>query len=82
MVYRPCNKKIKGFWGDVNMIVKKEEIKNKLLKLFENEERIKCSICGETIGKYDIENMKFEYCGTETSENYAHSKCIEKMVKK
>lgn len=64
------------------MVVDKKEVKNKLLKMFEDDERISCSICGETIAKYDIENLDFEYCQTETNENYAHSRCVNKMIKK
>ena len=38
MVYWPCEKKIKGFWGDVNMVVSKESLKKKLLKAYEKDE--------------------------------------------
>lgn len=64
------------------MIVDKKEIKNKLLEMFENCKTVNCSICGETIAKYEIENLDFEYCKTETNENYAHARCVNKMIKK
>ncbi len=64
------------------MVVDKKEIKNKLLKMFEDDERISCSICGETITKYDIENLDFEYCQTGTNENYTHARCVNKMIRK
>ena len=41
------------------MVVDKKEIKNKLLEMFEDDERTNCSICGETITKYDIEQFRF-----------------------
>lgn len=64
------------------MVVDKKEIKNKLLEMFEDDEKVNCSICGEVINKYDIENLNFEYCKTETNENYAYAKCVNKMIKK
>lgn len=64
------------------MVVDKKEIKNKLLEIIEDDEKVNCSICGEAINKCDIENLDFEYCKTETNENYAHIRCVNKMIKK
>ena len=64
------------------MIVEKEKLKKKMLKKFEDDEKITCSICGKVIAKYDIEDLKFEYCKSGLGENYAHSKCVRKIIKK
>lgn len=44
------------------MIVGKEKLKKKLLKNFDSNTITHCSICGQVIAKYDIEDEKFEYC--------------------
>lgn len=64
------------------MVVDKEKIKKKMLKKFDDDERIRCSICNEVIPRYDIEDLKFEYCKSGLGENYAHSECVRKMIKK
>lgn len=65
------------------MIVDKEKIKKKMLKKFDDDdEKIRCSICNKVIARYDIEDLKFEYCKSGLGENYAHSECVKKMIKK
>jgi hypothetical protein len=74
------------------MIVSKTNIKNKMLKILKekkenknnygNKPYIPCSICGKEIEEKDIENLHFEYCKSHLGENYAHSKCVEKMINK
>jgi hypothetical protein len=59
------------------LVVDKEDVKKKLLKDFDNSIYHTCSICGETIAKYDIENLNFEYSKSKTGEHFSHSNCIK-----
>lgn len=82
MVYRPCTKKIKRFWGNVDMIVSKDNLKKKLLKYYEDDEtKKKCCICRQVIEKEDILNLRFEYCKSKINENWSHSKCANELIK-
>lgn len=82
MVYRPCTKKIKRFWGNVDMIVSKDELKKKLLKYYEDDEtKKKCCICRKVIEKEDILNLRFEYCKSKINETWSHSKCVNELIK-
>ena len=55
----------------------KERLKKKLIKLFEDSQYTYCSICRKVIPKYDIEDLKFEYCKSQFGEHYIHSSCVK-----
>lgn len=58
------------------MVIQKQMRQKKLLKQFDDEEKKRCSICGQILSKADIESCNFEYVKNKYGENYAHSSCI------
>lgn len=63
------------------MVVSKDKkLKKKAIENDYGNARL-CSICNKTITHEDVETNNFEYCKTKIGENFAHSSCVNKMIK-
>lgn len=62
------------------VVQKNKRLKKKAIENDYGQSRL-CSICKKSIARYEVESGNFEYCKSKLGEHFAHTKCVNNMIK-